>query len=197
MQAEVILSWNHSRPMETGLPACKIRTRMGEWGSNKPIAKKRRFLSNITARSPGWPAELCWVIALSNSQGWPCLIARAASGVTRMAIRFSAILGMLDKSSDNFYFVPKWSLLICLENGALTLELSGRVRTTSGFITCLHPTTETANRAAFPVSSSEVVRRHRLLLTRTAYELPACWQQDRSERDLEGITSKEREEAGA
>ena len=39
--------------------------------------------------------------------------------------------------------------------------------------------------------------RHRLLLTRAAYELPACWQQDCSEPDLEGITSNEREEAGA
>jgi hypothetical protein len=45
------------------------------------------------------------------------LIARAASGVTRMAIRLSVILGRLDKIFDNIGFIPKWSLLTGFENG--------------------------------------------------------------------------------
>jgi hypothetical protein len=44
-----------------------------------------------------------------------------------MAIRFSAILGMLEKISDNFCFVPKWSLVNMLGkwSASLTDELSG------------------------------------------------------------------------
>src|SRR4051812_31123512 len=79
--------------MVTGLPECRTRMRIGELGSQSPIATKLRSLSKITARSPTAPRWLMEVIDSLKTHGWPARIWRRASGVTRTAIRLSPTTG--------------------------------------------------------------------------------------------------------
>src|SRR3954447_8506494 len=70
-----------------------MRMRMGDVGSHRPIATKLRSLSKITARSPTPPRWLIDVIDSLKTHGWPAVIWRRASGVTRTAIRLSLTTG--------------------------------------------------------------------------------------------------------
>ena len=73
-----------------GLPAWRTRIRIGDNGSHRPMAAKRRSWSKITARSPASPRWLTESERESNTHGCPPRTCRSASGVTRTASRRSS-----------------------------------------------------------------------------------------------------------
>ena len=86
------------------MPACKMRTRIGEAGSHRPMAAKLRSASKMTASDP---AAACSfeldTMALSYTQGCLPRTWRSASGEIRIASRFSGTVG-------RFGITVLWSL---------------------------------------------------------------------------------------